>query len=331
MASTISIHRRRIVASLAASAASLAFAGRAFAQSAWPGKLVRIVVPYTPGTGMDILARTLAPHLGAAWGQAIVVDNKPGASGNLGAAQVAKATPDGLTLLMGVNTLIINPALYANMTYDPLKDLAPIGLCATGSFLLVASAASKIRSVDELVKAARARPGALDYASPGIATPHHMAMELFKLQAKVSITHIPFSGTAGAVGAVLSGDVPLMFLPVHVALAQVKGGRLVVLAAAGEKRTSLAPDVPTLAELGYKGVEADLWYGMLAPAGTPRDIVMKVNADMTRVLAMAEVKTALAAQGMEVTPSSPEDMAALMKKDATRWAAVVKQAGIKAE
>ena len=331
MASTISIHRRRIVASLAASAASLAFAGRAFAQSAWPGKLVRIVVPYTPGTGMDILARTLAPHLGAAWGQAIVVDNKPGASGNLGAAQVAKATPDGLTLLMGVNTLIINPALYANMTYDPLKDLAPIGLCATGSFLLVASAASKIRSVDELVKAARARPGALDYASPGIATPHHMAMELFKLQAKVSITHIPFSGTAGAVGAVLSGDVPMMFLPVHVALAQVKGGRLVVLAAAGEKRTSLAPDVPTLAELGYKGVEADLWYGMLAPAGTPRDIVMKVNADMTRVLAMAEVKTALAAQGMEVTPSSPEDMAALMKKDATRWAAVVKQAGIKAE
>ena len=331
MASTISIHRRRIVASLAASAASLAFAGRAFAQSAWPGKPVRIVVPYTPGTGMDILARTLAPRLGTAWGQAIVVDNKPGASGNLGAAQVAKATPDGLTLLMGVNTLVINPALYANMTYDPLKDLAPIGLCATGSFLLVASTASKIRSVDELVKAARARPGALDYASPGIATPHHMAMELFKLQAKVSITHIPFSGTAGAVGAVLSGDVPLMFLPVHVALAQVKGGRLVVLAAAGEKRTSLAPDVPTLAELGYKGVEADLWYGMLAPAGTPRDIVMKVNADMVRVLAMAEVKTALAAQGMEVTPSSPEDMAALMRKDATRWAAVVKQAGIKAE
>ena len=331
MGSTFHIRRRRLVASLAAAAASLAFAGRALAQSAWPGKPVRIVVPYTPGTGMDILARTLAPHLGAAWGQAIVVDNKPGASGNLGAAQVAKATPDGLTLLMGVNTLIINPALYSNMTYDPLKELAPIGLCATGSFLLVASAASKIRSVDELVKAARAKPGALDYASPGIATPHHMAMELFKLQAKVSITHIPFSGTAGAVGAVLSGDVPLMFLPVHVALAQVKGGRLVVLAAAGTKRSSLAPDVPTLAELGYKGVEADLWYGMLAPAGTPRDIVMKVNADMTRVLAMAEVKSALAAQGMEVTPSSPEDMAALMKKDAARWASVVKQAGIKAE
>jgi tripartite-type tricarboxylate transporter receptor subunit TctC len=300
-------------------------------QPAWPPRLVRIVVPFTPGTGMDILARTLGPHLSTAWGQAIVVENRPGASGNLGAGQVAKSPPDGLTLLMGVNTLVINPALYTNMTYDPLKDLAPIGLAATGSFLLVASAASKIRSVDELVKAARAKPGALDYASPGIATPHHMAMELFKLQARVSITHIPFSGTAGAVNAVLAGDVPLMFLPVHVALAQVKGGRLVVLAAAGEKRSSLAPDVPTLAELGHKGVAADLWYGLLAPAGTPAEVIRKVNADMLKALALPEVRTALNAQGMEVAPSSPEDMAALMRKDAARWAAVVKQAGIKAE
>jgi tripartite-type tricarboxylate transporter receptor subunit TctC len=217
------------------------------------------------------------------------------------------------------------------MSYDPLKDLAPIGLAATGSFLLVASAASKIRSVDDLVKMARARPGALDYASPGIATPHHMAMELFKLQAKVSITHIPFSGTAGAVNAVLSGDVPLMFLPVHVAMAQVKGGRLVALAAAGDKRSALAPEVATLAELGYKGVEADLWYGMLAPAGTPNDIVARVNADMRKVLALPEVKSALGAQGMEIAPGSPEDMAALMRRDAARWASVVKQAGIKAE
>ena len=305
--------------------------GPALAQAGWPGKPVRIVVPYTPGTGMDILARTLAPHLQAAWGQAIVIDNRPGASGNLGAGAVAKSPPDGLTLLMGVNTLIINPALYSNMSYDPLKDLTPIGLAATGSFLLVASSASKLKSVDDLVKAARARPGALDYASPGIATPHHMAMELFKLQAKVSITHIPFSGTAGAVNAVLSGDVPLMFLPVHVAMAQVKGGRLVALAAAGDKRSALAPDVPTLAELGFKGVEADLWYGMLAPAGTPADVIARVNADMRKALALPEVKTALGAQGMEIAPSSPEEMATLMRRDAARWAAVVKEAGIKAE
>ncbi|HEV7578200.1 MAG TPA: tripartite tricarboxylate transporter substrate binding protein [Caldimonas sp.] len=325
------LRRRSFIASLGAGALAGFGAGAARAQAAWPGKPVRIIVPYTPGTGMDILARTLAPHLQAAWGQGIVVDNRPGASGNVGAGAVAKASPDGLTLLMGVNTLIINPALYANMTYDPLKDLAPIGLCATGSFLLVAGAGAKIRSVDELVKAARAKPGALDYASPGIATPHHMAMELFKLQAKVSITHIPFSGTAGAVNAVLAGDVPLMFLPVHVAMAQVKGGRLVVLAAAGDRRSSLAPDVPTLAELGYPNVEADLWYGMLAPAATPRDVVARVHADMTKALALPEVRTALAAQGMEVASGSPEDMAALMRRDAARWAAVVRQAGIKAE
>ena len=331
MIDTSILRRRRFIASIGAAAFAALAAGTARAQAAWPGKPVRIVVPFTPGTGMDILARTLAPHLQAAWGQGIVVDNRPGASGNLGAGAVAKAAPDGLTLLMGVNTLIINPALYSNMTYDPLKDLAPIGLCATGSFLLVAGAGAGIKSVDDLVKQARAKPGKLDYASPGIATPHHMAMELFKLRAKVSITHIPFSGTAGAVNAVLSGDVPLMFLPVHVAMAQVKGGRLVVLAAAGERRSSLAPEVPTLSELGFPNVEADLWYGMLAPAGTPRDIVVRVNADMTKALALPEVRSALAAQGMEVAPSSPEDMAALMRRDAARWASVVKQAGIKAE
>jgi len=325
-------HRRRtLVATLAAGALAASPLRRAIAQQGWPGKPVRIVVPFTPGTGMDILARTLAPHFQAAWGQAIVVDNRPGASGNLGAAAVAKSPGDGLTLLMGVNTLVINPALYDNMGYDPLKDLAPIGLCATGSFLLVASAAAKLRSVDDLVREARAHPGRLDYASPGIATPHHMAMELFKLEAKVSITHIPFSGTAGAVNAVLAGEVPLMFLPVHVAMAQVKGGRLIVLAAAGNRRSALAPDVPTLAELGYPGVLAELWYGMLAPAATPREIVARVHDDMTTTLALAEVKGALAAQGMEVAPSSPDEMAALMRRDAERWAGVVKRQGIKAQ
>ncbi|MEO6746042.1 MAG: tripartite tricarboxylate transporter substrate binding protein [Caldimonas sp.] len=322
--------RRRVMA-LAAAALALPMSARLSAQTGWPARPVRIVVPFTPGTGMDILARTLAPHLQQAWGQPIVVDNRPGASGNLGAGAVAKSPPDGLTLLMGVNTLIINPALYTNMTYDPLKDLAPIGLCATGSFLLVASAASGLRSVEQLLKAARAKPGSIDYASPGVGTPHFMAMELFKLQAKVSLTHIPFSGTAGAVNAVLAGDVPLMFLPVHVAMAQVKGNRLVVLAAAGVNRSALAPDVPTLAELGLKGVEADLWYGSLAPAGTPADIIGRVNADIAKALALPEVKTALAAQGMEVATGTPDAMAALMRKDAARWAAVVKQAGIKAE
>ncbi len=210
-------------------------------------------------------------------------------------------------------------------------DLAPIGVCATGSFLLVASAASRIGSVGELVRRARARPGALDDASPGFATGPHRAMELFKLQAGVSITHIPFSGAVGAVNALLAGDVPLMFLPVHVAMAQVRGGRLLVLAVAGARRSTLAPDVPTLGELGYAGVEADLWYGMFAPAGTPPAIIAKVNADMVEVLGMPTVQGALVARGMRVAPGSPEDMGALMRRASRRWAAVVKQAGIKAE
>ena len=331
MSANPSPRRRRMLSLLGAGTLAALGASGVRAQAAWPDKPVKIVVPFTPGTGIDILARTLGPHLGKAWGEPIVVDNRPGASGNIGAGLVAKSPPDGLTLLMGVNTLIINPALYKNMTYDPLKDLAPIGLCATGSFLLVASAKSGLRSIDDLVKAARAHPGALDYASPGIATPHHMAMELFKLRAKVSITHIPFSGTAGAVTALLAGEVPLMFLPVHVAMAQVKSGRLVVLAAAGEHRSALAPEVPTLAELGYPNVDADLWYGMLAPAATPREIIVRVHDDMVAALTLPEVRSALAAQGMEVAASSPEQMAALMQLDAARWAAVVKQAGIKAE
>ena len=305
--------------------------GGALAQPLWPARPVRIVVPFTPGTGMDTLARTLAPHLSARWEQTVLVDNRPGASGNLGASAVARSPADGHTLLMGVNTLVINPALYPSMTYDPLKDLTPIGVCTTGSFLLVASSAAKIGSVGELVRKARGKPGALDYASPGFATGPHMAMELYKLQAGVSITHIPFAGAAGALNAVLSGEVPLMFLPVHLALPQVKAGRLVMLAAAGARRSLLAPDVPTLVELGFEDVEADLWYGMLAPAGIPGEIVAKVNADMVEVLAMREVANVLEAQGMKVAPGSPGEMAALMQRDSRRWAAVVKRAGIKAE
>jgi tripartite-type tricarboxylate transporter receptor subunit TctC len=312
-------------------AAAVARGAPAFAADPWPGKAVRIIVPFTPGTGIDMLARALAPHFSSAWGQPVVVENRPGASGNIGAGAVAKAPPDGLTLLMGVNTLIINPSLYKNMNYDPLRDLAAIGLCSTGSFLLVANSGAKIKSVAQLVQAARAKPGALDYASPGIATPHMMAMELFKLQAKISITHIPFSGTAGALSALLSGDVPLMFLPVHVAIAQVTAGRLIALACGGQHRSNLAPDVPTLDELGFKGVDADLWYGMLAPAATLKQVIDRINTDMLKALALAELKAVLTAQGMAIAPSSAQQMSALMQHDFQRWATIVKRAGLKAD
>jgi len=280
---------------------------------------------------MDILARILGPKLSDAWRQPVVVENRPGASGNIGAAQVARAPADGHTLLMGVNTLVINPSLYANMQYDPLKDLTPIGLAATGSFLLVANAKAGIASVADLVARAKAKPGDLNYASPGIATPHHMAMELFKLQAGIFVTHIPFSGTGPALAQVLGGELPLMFLPVHVALPHVRSGRLVALAAAGTRRVSLAPDVPTLAELGFRAVDADLWYGLLGPPGLPAEVVARINRDMRTALALSEVRSTLAAQGMSVNTGSAEEMAALMRADAERWSRVVRTQGIRAQ
>ena len=296
----------------------------------WPTAPVRLIVPFTPGTGIDILARTLGPKLSQAWGQPVVIENKPGASGNIGADQAAKAR-DGHTLLMGVNTLVINPALYPNLSYDVNRDFVPVGLAATGAFLLVANAKSGIDTAAKLVAQAKAKPGALSYASPGVATPHHMAMELFKQRAGFFALHIPFSGSAPAVQQVVGGEIPVMFLPVHVALPQIKGGRLVALAAAGNKRAPLAPDLPTLAELGYAAVEADLWFGMLAPAGTPAAVAQKINTDMQRALDTPDVKTTLASQGLEVLKSTGGEMAALMQRDTARWAALVKTQGIKAQ
>jgi len=210
----------RSIASMAAAVLALA-APMAQAQ-AWPTQSVRIVVPFSPGTGIDILARTLGPKLSDMWGQPVVVENRPGASGNLGANAVAKSPPDGYTLAMGASTLVINKTLYTNMLYDPIADLEPIGLAANASLLLVAHPKLGITSAKELIAQAKAKPGSLVYGSPGIATPHHMAMELFKARAGVDIVHIPFSATGPAVTHLLGGEVPIMFLPVHVAIAHVK-------------------------------------------------------------------------------------------------------------
>jgi tripartite-type tricarboxylate transporter receptor subunit TctC len=300
-------------------------------QPEWPTQAVKVIVPFSPGTGMDILARTLQPKLAQAWRQAVVIENKPGASGNLGAAQAAKSTPDGHTLVMGASTLIINTTLYKDLPYDPLTELAPIGLAANASLLLVAHPKLGVHSVAELIARAKADPGALNYGSPGIATPHHLAMELFKLRAGIDLAHIPFSATGPAVTQLLGGEVPLMFLPVHVAIAHVKAGRLVALANGGGHRSSLAPDVPTLGELGLRDADTDIWYALWAPAKTPAAVLNRINADMNRALAQADVRATLAAQGMEVVTSTPAELGDRMVKEAARWAQVVKTANIRAE
>ena len=331
-----SLRRRGLLGALSAGVLGAAGARAAFAQataaSAWPGKPVRIVVPFTPGTGMDILARTLGPHLQAAWGQAIVVDNRPGASGNLGAGAVAKSPPDGLTLLMGVNTLIINPALYSNMTLRPAQGP---GADRPARDRLVPARRRRRRRAQVGRRARQggaraARRARLRVARHRDAASHGDGAVQAARQGRRSRTSRS-PAPRGAVNAVLSGDVPLMFLPVHVAMAQVKGGRLVVLAAAGDRRSTLAPDVPTLAELGLPGVEADLWYGMLAPAGTPRDIVVRINADMTKALALPEVPRRARRAGhggrAELARGHGRADAAATPRAGP---AVVKQAGIKA-
>ena len=320
---------RMWIAALAASWLALP-APAAHAQP-WPAQPVKIIVPFSPGTGMDILARTIGPKLSEMWHEAVVVENKPGASGNLGAYQGAKSPPDGYTLVMGASTLIINTALYRNMQYDPLTELEPIGLAANASLLLVAHPKLGLTNVQELIAKAKENPGHYVYGSPGIATPHHMAMELFKNRAGVDIVHIPFSATGPAVTQLLGGEVPLMFLPVHVAIAHVKAGKLVALAAGGAKRSPLAPDVPTLGELGLRDADTDIWYALWAPAQTPAHIVAKIDADMQRALAMPDVRDALTKQGMTVLTSTPAELRTRMDAEAVRWAQIVKAANIKAE
>jgi len=311
-------------------AAATILCGTAAAQS-WPTQSVKIIVPFSPGTGMDILARTLGPKLQEAWGQPVVIENKPGASGNLGAYLVTRAAPDGYTLMMGASTIVINTTLYKDMQYNPLTDLAPIGLAANAPLLLVVNSKTGITSVRELVQRSKEKPGTLNYASPGIATPHHMAMELFKARTGAVLAHIPFSASGPALTQLLGGEVPVMFLPVHVAIPHVKAGKLTALATGGAHRTPLAPDVPTLAELGYRDADTDVWYAMWAPAGTPLALTAKIDADMQRVLAMPETRAVLANQGMEILTSTPEQLHVRMQSDAVRWRQVVKTAHIKAE
>jgi len=306
-------------------------AGTGAAAQEWPSQPVRIVVPFTPGTGMDILARTVGPKLSAMWGQPVVVENKPGASGNIGTNFVVKSPPDGYTLMMGASTVVMNLALYKDMPYDPIADLAPIGLATKASMLLVVHPRLGISSAKALVEQSKAHPGTLNYGSPGVGTPHHLAMELFKARSGANLTHIPFSGTGPAVTQLLGGEVPVMFLPVHVAISQVKAGKLEALATGGAQRSPLAPEVPTLGELGYRDSDTDIWYALWAPAKTAPALLARIDSDLDKALAMPDVREALTQQGMEVLTSTPEELGRRMREDAARWAAVVHGANIKAE
>src|SRR5882672_11291954 len=296
-----------------------------------PAGPVKLVVPFTPGTGIDLIARTIGPKLADRLGRPVIVENKPGASGNIGTESVVRAAPDGSTLLVTVNTLVMNPALYPKLSFDPVNDLSPVTLTSRGQLVLVASRQSGITSARQLIERAKAKPGAINYGSPGNGTPHHLAMELVKSQAKVFMTHIPYRGTGPAVTDLLGGQIDVMFLPIHVALAHVKAGTLTALAISSDKPHPLLPDVPPLRALNLGNLDIEMWYGVLAPKGTPKDVVGRLNQELGEILVLPDVKAAFETQGMTPAHSSAEEFRALIEKDATRWAELIKAQNIVAD
>ncbi|MFC5497438.1 tripartite tricarboxylate transporter substrate binding protein [Caenimonas terrae] len=311
--------------------AALAVAGAA-AQSTAPSAVpLRLIVPFTPGTGIDLIARTVAPRLGERLGRPVVVENRAGASGNIGTEAVVRAKPDGQTLLVSVSTLVMNASLYPTLPFDPVKDLVPVSLTSWGQLLLVANPKTGFHSAADLIRAAKANPGRINYASPGVGTPHHLSMELFKATNHVFLTHIPYRGTAGAVTDLLGGQVDAMFLPIHVALPYVKAGRLVALGVGSDKRHPLLPDVPTLAEARAGKINVDMWYGVFAPPGSSPEFVARLNRELREILALPEIRTAFTTQGMDPASSTPAQFQQLVAQDARRWAALIRSQHITAD
>lgn len=296
----------------------------------FPNKPVRIIVPFSAGSGSDVFARTLGPKFTETWGQQIVVENREGAGGVIGAQLVAKAAPDGYTLLLGSTSWAVAPSLYAKPPYDALKDFAPIGRIGFIPSVLVVHPTLPVNDVKALIKLAQAQPGKLDYSSSGKGAPSHLFVEYFKAMSKVDIVEIPYKNTAQALTDVMGGQV-MMNLPIlAAALPHVRAGRLKALAVTSAKRAGVAPEIPTLAEsAGLPGYDAAQWQGFIAPAGTPNDIVMRVNAELNRALQLPDVKERIGNLGVDFAPTSPPQFAAEIKADIAKWDQLIKQLGIR--
>ena len=317
---------RAFAAALAIVAASVAFG-----QAAYPTKPVRIVVPFPAGGTTDIIARATAQKLSEAWGQQVIVDNRPGAAGNIGAELVAKSAPDGYTLLMGtVGTHAINSSLYAKMPYDHVKDFAPVILVAGVPNVLVVNPEVPVKTVPELIAYVKANPGKLNFASSGSGTSIHLSGELFKTMTGVQMTHVPYKGSAPALTDLIGGQVQLMFDNLPSSLAFIKAGKLRALAVTSTTRAGALPDVPTVADF-VPGFEASSWFGLLAPAGTPPAVIAKINGEVAKWLATPEAREKLTAQGANTAGGTPEDFAKHIQAETAKWAKVVKESGAKVD
>ena len=304
--------------------------GAAQAQS-YPSRPVRIIGPSTPGGAADLLARLLGQHMSESFGQPVIVDNRPGAGNIIGTDAVAKAAPDGYTLLMAINNHAINAALYKSLPYDPLKDFAPVSLAVSTPHILVVHPAVPAKSVQELIQLAKKEPGKLHYASAGNGTAAHFAAELFKLAAGVDITHVPYKGLAGAMTDTMSGTVQVIFPSPLTALPQVRAGKLVALGVTSPRRSPSMPDLPTLQESGVAGYEFDSWYGLLAPRDTPEAVVARVHRAVVEALPKKDLQTRLATEAAEPVGSTPKEFAAFLARESDKYARLVKQLGLKAD
>ncbi|MCM5682387.1 tripartite tricarboxylate transporter substrate binding protein [Schlegelella sp. S2-27] len=303
----------------------------AFAQS-WPTKPIRIVVPFPPGGGTDIIARETSQRVAKATGWTFVIDNKPGAGGNLGVDSVAKSPADGYTIVLGqTSNLAISPTLYPKLPYDPQKDLAPIVLVANAPLVVVTSMSAPYGTLADAVDAAKAKPGYINFASPGNGTVAHLASEMFQKAAGVKMQHVPYKGAAQAMTDVVSGTVELYMSSVPTLLGQIKQGKLRPLAVTSTKRVKDLPDVPTINDSGYKGFDAVTWFGFLAPAGTPKDVVAKLNTEFNKVLKDPELVKRLSDEGADAVGGTPEQFAAFISKETPRWAKVVKDSGARVD
>lgn len=320
---------RRQIIGMAAAAMSLP----ALAQtSSFPLRPVRIVVPYTTGGSNDVIARLLAQQLQETWGQPVVVENKPGAAGNIGASDIAKSAPDGHSLLLtNINIVSMNPGLIANMPFDPQKDFAPISLLGTTALALVVHPSVPANNVRELIDLARKGPGRLNYASSGNGSPQHMSAEMFKAMTKTSMTHIPYRGAAPAVNDLLAGQVQVTIGVVNQLIPHIRAGKLKALGVTTRKRLAQMPDVPTLDEAGVPGYESEIWLGLAAPSATPPAIIEQINQAIRKAMATADVISKLQSQGIDVVVSSPDQMRQRGLEDLKRWGDIIRTAGIKVD
>ena len=296
----------------------------------YPARPIRLVVPFPPGGATDILARVTGRRLSEVWGQNVIIDNRPGAGGTLGSTIVARASADGYTLIMGTNAShAIAPSLYASLAYDPIKDFAPITLVAVVPQVLVVHPSVRAKNVKELIALAKEKPGALSYGSAGLGTPGHLGMELFKMMAGVNMVHVPYRGGAPGLQDVAGGQVQFMADNMNSALPMIKAGRVRAIAVTTSKRSGAMPELSTIAEQALLGFDSGSWFGMFAPAGTPREIVGKLHAEVVKALQQPDIRQTLAQQGAEIGANTPAEFAQLIRSDIARWAKVVQAAGVK--